>query len=231
MSKVLHVFDLDDSLMETPSFADFSGTKSGENVDIDQNFPSYFLRIKAAFLENLFKEISFKRMGDFVVPINAQTGQPFKSDVVSYFKNKRDFGEKDGVLVLNPFPGFHSDPETVGKIINEPIYQEYKKAENKMILTGRDKNLSQVIIDTLDALGMELPNYGLKTYKSGKLSIKDFKIQSILESIREYGWDIIHFYEDRLDWLTGAEEAVNQVYPSVNFVSHFVTNIKEKRSL
>lgn len=234
MEKVIHIFDMDDTILETPTFADFVGAGHGENIDSTQFFPDYFAKIKSAFWDVLSKEVTFTRMNDFVVPVNTATGKYFDSNVIEYFsdrKFKRMFEEKHGILVLKPFPGFHSDPETIGKIINDPVYQEYVKAENKMILTGRDTKLYELILKRFNELGIEWPNYGLQTYSTGRLSIEQFKIQMICKSIQEHGWTIVHFYEDRKDWLQNAMTAVNSVFPTVTFHPHLVTNIKDKMKI
>jgi hypothetical protein len=234
MEKVIHIFDLDDSLLETPTFADFIGANHGENIDLTQYFPEYFAKVKSAFWDELSKEVKFIRMNDFVVPVNTATDKYFDANTLEYFSDKkyrRMFEEKHGVLVLKPFPNFHSNPETIGSIINTPVYKEYVKAENKMILTGRDNKLAELIIQRFNELGIEEPNYGLKTFSPGKLSIVQFKIQTICKSIQEHGWTVVHFYEDRKDWLQDAMTSVNSVFPAVTFHPHLITNIKDKMKL
>ena len=107
----------------------------------------------------------------------------------------------------------------------------YKKASNKMIVTGRDEELRQHILKIFDELNLELPNRGLILYQRGKQSIKDFKTQIILDAIEANDWDEVHFYEDRPDWLYHAEGAVKEKYPNVKFVPHLITNIKEKMKM
>jgi len=251
MEKVIHIFDMDDSLIETPTFVDFLGAEDGEIIDItrpstlgmlpgkkDVNLgvlEKYFNKVKTAFIDVLSKQVYFVRSGDFVVPINSVTNKPFPAEMIKYFTAdstmRRMFSEKDGVLVMQSFPGFHSYPSTIGKAINPPVLEAYKNADNKMILTGRDVELSEIILGILDSLGIERPNYGLHTYQSGPISIIEFKIKTILESIKINEWNMVHFYEDKKDWLNAAETAVNQTYPSVTFIAHYITNIKEKRRL
>ena len=75
-----------------------------------------------------------------------------------------------------------------------------------MILTGRDEQLRSQIEENLRELGVEYPNYGLKLFKQGRDSIKQFKTDTILKSISENNWKEVHFYEDRQDWLNFAAE-------------------------
>lgn len=236
MGGTIHIFDMDDTIFETPTFADMVSVDDSGIVDINKTFKEYFMKVKSAFWTLLSKDVYFKRSGDFIVPINQANDKPFSDNSMEYFTGSSDLTRmllsKDGIVVLNSFPGFHKDEDTLGTRLNDEIYDEYINADNKMILTGRDEQLRGKINSLFKFLGIEYPNCGLYLYHhTGKLNIEQFKIQTILMSIKEKGWDTVHFYEDRLDWLQAAERAVNQVYPTVNFVSHFITNIKNKRSL
>jgi len=237
MSKIISIFDMDNTLFETPEFAHLVKVDSNQMVNMDSNYKEYFMKVKSAFWDILSKDVEFKRSGDFIVPINKTTGKPFLDNILDYFigniEYKRMFLSQNGTIVLNAFPGFHKDPDTLGLDLNEPIFKEYEEAENKMILTGRGEEMRDRITKILRYIDMDFPNYGLCLYRhnSKANNIEQFKIITILNSIKEHGWDIVHFYEDRLDWLTAAKSAVNQTYPTVNFVAHFVTNIKNKRSL
>jgi hypothetical protein len=230
MSKTIHIFDLDDSLTVTPVFADFIGVKDGEQVSPDSNYPEYFKMARAAFWDRLSKPVSFVRKGDFIIVINKSTGKPFDGDAMNYFRDR--MGQKmvevfNDILILRSFTGFHSDPRTIGKRVNEPVYEAYKSATNRMILTGRDEKLRPEIEKTLSEIGVEYPNYGLLMY-SGNEGIKKFKTRVIAESIRKNGWEEVHFYEDRQDWLHFAEGSIKEKFPDVKFVAHHISNVKNE---
>lgn len=236
MGGIIHIFDMDDTIFETPTFADKASVDKNGIVNTDGAFNDYFNKVKSTFNDVLSKDVYFKRMKDFIVPIDISTNKPFEDTIINNFKyspeQKRMLLSKDGIAVLNSFPGFHKDPETLGLLLNDEVMDDYEKAENRMILTGRDEELRDRILRIFKYIGFPYPNKGLYLYRHlGGMNIQQFKINTILNSIKEYGWDTVHFYEDRLDWLNAAKEAVNQIYPQVNFVSHFVTNVKNKRSL
>lgn len=234
MAKEIHIFDMDDTILETPTFADFVGVKTGEYIDTSIFYPDYFQHVKEAFLDMLSVDVTFMRMYDFVVPISEKTKKAFDGTLISYFtvgKYKRMFENHKGILTLKSFPGFHADPNTLGNIINEPVIKDYRAAENKMILTGRDENLLELITNRFGELNIELPNYGIKTYKAGKLSIEQFKTKTILETIKEFGWEVVHFYEDRKDWLQSAMDTCAIHFPATKFYPHLITNIKEKMKI
>lgn len=232
--KTIHIFDMDDTLFETPRFTDFVGVSGNGPIDDTKYFPDYFKKIKAAFLDKMSKDVYFVRQGDFVMPINKSNEKPFSSDFIEYFsenKFKRMFDVHNGIIVVKSFPGFHSSPETLGNIMNSDVITQYKKAPNKMIVTGRDEELRPYIIEIFRSINLELPNYGLVLYQKGRQSIKDFKTQIILDTIEANDWQEVHFYEDRSDWLYHAEGAVKEKYPDVKFIPHLITNIKEKMKM
>ena len=232
--KTIHIFDMDDTLFETPKFSDFVGVPDDGLIDDTKYFPDYFKKLKVIFIDKMNKNIAFEKKGDFVIPINKETGKPFPGEFIEYFKEKkfqRYFDVHDNNLVIKSFPGFHSSPETLGKILNLDVIKDYQKANNKMIVTGRDEELRSFIVDVFKELNLELPNYGLILYQKGSQSIKDYKTEIILKTIELNNWDEVHFYEDRADWLYHAEGAVKEKFPNVKFISHLITNIKDKMKM
>ena len=233
MVKKIGIFDLDDTLTVTKAFVEFLNTKSGELIDIRENHFDYFKKIKALFWDKLSKPVMFRRDGDFVVAVNPDEGnKAYDGSYMDYFSDDKKalkmFEVKNDTLVIRSFPGFHSDPQTIGAEINESIYDEYKKFENKMILTGRDEKLRSKLEDNLKELGVEFPNYGFELFPGGSVGIKVWKSEVILKSIEENQWEEVHYFEDRQDWLNAAEGRVKERFPNVKFVAHFVSNVKDQ---
>jgi hypothetical protein len=232
--KTIHIFDMDDTLFETPKFSEFVGLEANGVIDEEKYFPDYFKKLKAMFIDKMNKNVSFEKRGDFILPINKETGKSFPGEFIDYFKDKktqRYFDVHDDQLVIKSFPGFHSSPETLGKILNLDVIKDYQKANKKMIVTGRDEQLRSHIVNIFKELNLELPNYGLILYQKGSQSIKDFKTDIILKTIELNNWDEVHFYEDRADWLYHAEGAVKEKFPNVKFVPHLITNVKQKMKM
>ncbi len=250
MPKQIRIFDLDDTLLGTPNFADFVDTDEKNTVDISGNFSPYIKKIKNYIYIIFSKEIYFVKQGDFIVVYDTKTNTPLGEEFYSFIQDLtldqiesfnlkksalkellRAFKMHNGHLVLSSFPGFHSDPQTIGKYINNEVIDDYKTTMNKMILTGRDENLRKEIEQRLQDLGIEKPNYGLMLFPGGSVGIQQFKINTILDSIRKENWEEVHFYEDRKDWLDAAKNAVESTFPDVKFVPHYITNIKDSLSL
>lgn len=255
--KTLSVFDLDDTLLITPTFSDFAekdqnnivntevpesdGAVDKKEVNFDVRFKEFLNKIKSFFYIVFSKEIYFKTIGDFIVIFDAKTKAPLSLDYISYIQELnpdsmasyglkrgsvkdliRALGEEEGHVVIKNMSGFHENPNTVGSSVNDEVFKAYANAENKMILTGRNTNLKDVIEARLNELGLEFPNYGLMLFPGGGSSVQNFKMNTILKSIEEYNWDEIHFYEDKKEWLEAAKNAVHEKYPDVAFYPHLI---------
>jgi hypothetical protein len=248
--KTLSVFDLDDTLLITPTFSALIPKDKNNIVDTKGEFSEFFEKIKSFFLIIFSKEIYFVSSGDFIVVFDGKTKAPLSSEYLSYVQDvdkskMSSYGLKasyvndvlralevhDGHLVFKSIPDFHKNPKTVGGIVNDEVFKAYKNAQNKMILTGRNVELKSFIESRLEELGLELPNFGVYCFPGGSTSIQNFKIQTILDSIQANNWSEINFYEDRKDWLESAKIAVAEKHPNVVFHPHLITLTKHMRSL
>ena len=268
MTKTIHIFDLDDTMIVTPNVTDFVDTDSDGKIVSDNDFEEktlgdnnhrFFKKVKKIFHQIFSREIYLKVQGDFVVVYDHKNERPLPSyflthveELVSKITNgkptdikklyaieKRElkdmgewFEEKEGVLILKEPRGFHSHQETIGMIANEPIIEIYHSVPNKMILTGRDMSLHADITRKLLYMGIEFPNFGLYCFDSRYFrNIKDFKGGVVNFSINTHGWETVHMYEDKPNWLNHIKMAVSQENPQVEFIGHHITNIKDSRSL
>ncbi len=85
--------------------------------------------------------------------------------------------------------------------------------------------LKDIIQNFLDN-GIDLPNFGLYLFKGGRKGISDFKVETIINTIKENNWEEIHFFEDRQDWLNKAEQEVVNFSPKIKFHKHLVVSDK-----
>lgn len=250
MNTILHIFDLDDTLLIAPTFSQMLPKHADNSINIKGEFEEFFKEIKSFFYIVFSKEVYFVASGDFVVIYDRKTRRPLGSEYMTYLQDMdpdkmADYGLKNSLLknvkrvlelhedhiVFRSINGFHEKPSTVGNIVNDQVFQDYKNAPNKMILTGRNVKLKSFIEDRLTELSLELPNYGIQCFPGKGQSVPDFKVETILNTIKENSWDEIHFYEDRKDWLESAKKAVNQAYPEVKFIPHLITLSKQIRGL
>lgn len=265
MAKTLHVFDYDDSLTYTPTYAEYLGADDDGFIDIEKSSNLDSNKAQLRSVQHIFslvfgKNVIFQAKGDFIIIVDASNKRPLPGEYVAIIEDKveqvvsdtpkdefvqkigvrrgdlRDFpslfAEKDGLLILNEIRGFHKDENTIGAEVNEELVDIYNSAANKMIVTGRSDKLKRALDMTLRWIPLEYPNWGLHCYPSNtKLSIPKWKCEVIIEAAKKGGFDIVHFYEDRANWLKETELKFKEELPEVEFIGHHIVNIKNSRSL
>ena len=113
MSRSIEIFDLDDTLLGTPTLSDFVNTNTENVVDVPEaiiepvvpllpnqkkpkkekivdasaNAPAYLRKIKNYIYILFSKEIYFVRQGDFVLVYDAKTKQPLGSDFYAFIQD------------------------------------------------------------------------------------------------------------------------------------------------
>ena len=243
---------MDDTLLVTPTFADMM--KRGSDPCLDD----FLTHVKQTFLLFMMKEVVFRAQGDYIV-LMTPDGAPMPSHILTLMSEKlegmetsmspeafkREFGIKrssvkdvvkalslkKGHIIISQVRGFHANPETIGFQKNDHVVEIYNAAPHKMIVTGRAKNLIPDITKRLAEVGMEYPDQGLYCFpETGHRNIADFKVHCILEAIEKNGWEEVHFYEDKEDWLKAAAIAVRNTYPQVTFVEHHISNVHDAKT-
>jgi hypothetical protein len=178
------------------------------------------------------KEVTFAKDGEHIAVINTKNKSKFDgmqlADMISKDINFKKYLElSDDIVIVKAPAGFYTDPDTLGYAVNNSIFEKYRKAKHKMILTGRGERLREYILKMLHFLNMPEPNEGLMLWPGGKLKIMEWKADVILKVASTGKWDTIHFYEDRADWLGFAKEEMDRSYPKIKFITHHITTIDE----
>ncbi len=230
--RTIEIFDMDRTLINTPEFADFVKTSEDGIIDTNRYFPEHFKAIKSLFWSTLMKEVTFAKDGEHIAVINTKNKSKFDgmqlADMISKDINFKKYLElSDDVVIVKAPAGFYTDPDTLGYAVNNSIFEKYRKAKHKMILTGRGERLREYILKMLHFLNMPEPNEGLMLWPGGKLKIMEWKANVILKVASTGKWDTIHFYEDRADWLGFAKEEMDRSYPKIKFITHHITTIDE----
>jgi len=240
-NNTLYVFDMDGTLLKVPGVADFVDIENNDIKTDDENIKGYVEKIKGAFSSLFFKEICFKKVGEFIVILDCRSKKALEPKYLNLIQEaspeqfkqaglknsiKKDLlraiVEKDGVVIFESFPGFYDKKETIGGEINKDIISVYKLAKNKMILTGRKEEMRQDIEKKLVDIGIGIPSFGLHLFPGGSKSIVDYKIGTILDSITENNWSEVHFFEDRKDWLDKTAVEVIEKFPEIKFHKHLI---------
>lgn len=242
----IHIFDFDGTLTKAPSLADFLETNEEGKVDINRSeFSKNFNELKNFFYLIFSKEIKFiKDEEENIIIYDSSRNSPLGSEYIEFIDEldrnevkaqgfKRSFSRdvikklegQNGKLKLKKFSDFYNHPETIGDTVGkeqQEAFEVYKKAKNKMIVTGRDKKLEEEIKNALDNIGLPMPNYGLFLYDGSYSGIPNFKKQIVEDTIQENDWEKVHFYEDRKKWLDEVSDHINNKFPKVTFISHLI---------
>jgi hypothetical protein len=233
--KILYVFDMDDTLVQTPTLSEVVYVENGKihtgDFVIDKVL-NQVLQFSEKIYENKYS-FTFKKEEDgkiFLLKDGLKLGVNFVVDVNnSDLKDneKKEVLSKftlyDKKLILKHFKEFFQTESTVGVKIKENVVKVYEKALNKMILTGRSKSILKGVEYILfNIVGLEKPNRGLFLYDYNKNGVKGFKAKVIIDSIDKYQWEEIKFFDDRQDWLDFAEEEVKKVYPDIKFQKYCI---------
>lgn len=247
--KILHIFDMDGTLIKLPKLEDVAKIENGRihsgdyvidgAIDKMLDLSNKALngsegeKSKMQQLAGIKNKVYFGKGNDefiYLFKNGVKADLSFVQDINSSNLTEKEkesilskLDLKKGKLILGLFSEFFQTEGTVGVKVNEKVAKEYEKAKNKMILTGRSKGILKGVAYVLFNInGLSEPNYGLHMYTNSKGGIPGFKVNVIVNSIKENNWEEIHFYEDRKDWLDFAEKQVIKQFPKIKFHKHYV---------
>jgi hydroxymethylpyrimidine pyrophosphatase-like HAD family hydrolase len=111
-------------------------------------------------------------------------------------------------------------------ISTKELSKLYKKVLNKSIVTGRPKETMRKVEGYLKKFGLQNPNWGLFCSPHGKNEdlIPGWKAETIVRLLKESGFKIAKFYDDKPDWVDTVVKAVESELPDVDFEGITVTN-------
>jgi|TARA_R110000851_G_scaffold112921_4_gene237351 hypothetical protein len=224
---------------------------------IEYNIHKFFRKAVLMISDLLFLEVFLKKQKDYIVVCDRETGKPCSSglvdsvqklieiiDLMNPSKVKEDFcfdkfeikemggwfSVNGSFVVLNEPRGFYSYQDTIGMEANEPVLDIYHSVKSKAILTGRNISLHGDIVRKLLYMGMDLPNYALYCFDGRyNKNIKQFKAEVVNMLIDQNNWNVVHMYEDKLNWLEFIEAEVKEKNPEVEFIGHYIRNVKDRR--
>lgn len=263
--KAVHIFDMDDTLLLTPTFASFTETTNDGKIiyqDKNDTVSEFLKKLKSVFLIMFSKDVDFYKKRDYITVFDSQNKKPLYYDTFFDFLNskiketenvkdpekfkkifgfpKRDISllmrsldNKEGYLIISQISDFFTNPDTIGVINNSELIDVYNNAKNKMILTGRREELRKDIENKLKKANIQFPNLGLFLYTQNNEnpSIKEYKANVVINSVINYNWDEIHFYEDNETWLSYIKESVLKKFPNVKFIDHHIQNLTNLKKI
>ena len=227
--KIIHIFDLDDTLVLTPKIANVLQITDGFLRSGDYVINKFLLEINHILfsLDNSFffikenEEIVLRnKKNDIQLIILKENVLNLNDTEQKLFKGL--FKEKDGKIVLRYFKNFFKTEGTVGTVFNKSVLAQYNTVSNKMILTGRSISLKKGISYILfNYLCLDKPNKGFFLF-NGRKSIPEFKLGVLVDSIKKNKWAEVHFWEDNEDWLNFIADEIKILYPELSFIKHLV---------
>jgi hypothetical protein len=201
-SQTLYIFDLDQTLVESPSFEELAIEYLTENQNIGD------LIKKSLYFVNKSKS-----------DLRIENGRIYIEDPNQTIEPKGNWVRK-GLRVYMVTPNvYHFLDISLPTKVKE-LSEMYKKVQNKAIVTVRMVDLEEKVKESLTKFGLELPNHGLFCYPSKEQTsdrVAEWKAKTIVKLLKETGFLKAKFYDDKPKWVKKVRELVAQELPLVEF--------------
>lgn len=195
--ETLHIFDFDDTLVNSPSFEELAIQYLKEDVTI--------------------KDLLTQSVNRIGVSINDLKWQDNRIYVLDPNKTIKEFGnwvrKGDRVYLTSPNL-FHTSDISLPNSLKE-VSELYKSVENKCIVTAREETIRNKVVDKLTQLGLKLPKYGLHMAPKGSRNLGIWKGEKIVEILKETGFKKAIFYDDNPKYLKRATKVVKEKMPDI----------------
>ena len=201
----LYVFDLDDTLVETPRFEDLVIEYLKEDTTIKD------------ILDNSIVKINIK-----LSDLKWENGRVYTDDpnndiiLQNNDKNWVRKGKRVYLLAPNEFGIIDiSLPTEVRELVNL-----YNSVKNKCIVTARSEKIRSKIEKMLNNFGIEYPNYGLHMYPHvNHYQVGTWKGNKIVEIINNSKFDRVIFYDDNSKYIKSVNKVIAERLPNLDFKS------------
>jgi hypothetical protein len=199
---VLYIFDLDQTLVESPSFEELAIQYLNENQNIGD-------------LINKSLKFVNKSKSD----LRIENGRIYIEDPNQTIEPKGNWVRK-GLRVYMVTPNvYHFLDISLPTKVKE-LSELYKQVQNKAIVTGRMVDLREKVKESLEKFGLELPNHGLFCYpsKDDKTErVAEWKAKTIVQLLKDTGFKKAKFYDDKPKWVKRVVLEVRKELPNVEF--------------
>lgn len=199
---ILHIFDLDDTLVESDSFEEQSIS---------------FLKESTTIKSLLNKSV--KLIGKTLKDLKWEHGRIYIPDSDNQIEIKGNWvRKKNRVYLITPDKYYFTDLSLPNKTLK--LSEKYNSVKNKAIVTGRIKTMKSKIENSMDNLGLDKPNYGLFCFPSKDDNpdrVADWKAKTIVKLIKDTKFKKVIFYEDKSKWLRAVKNLVKKELPDIDF--------------
>lgn len=198
----LYIFDLDQTLVESPSFEELAIQYLTENQNIGD-----LIKRSLHFVNKEQKDLKI------------ENGRIYVEDPNQTIEPKGNWVRK-GLRVYMVTPNvYHFLDISLPTKVKE-LSELYKQVQNKAIVTGRMVDLREKVIESLEKFGLELPNHGLFCFpsKDDKTErVAEWKAKTIVQLLKDTGFRKAKFYDDKPKWVKRVVLEVKKELPNVEF--------------
>jgi hypothetical protein len=199
-SDTLYIFDLDDTLVNTPNFEDFAIEYLKEEITV--------------------KEIvnkSVKTIGVNKSDLKWQDGRIYIEDPSENIEVKGNWVRKGKRVYLMAPDIFGTTDLSLPTEVLE-LAEFYNSIENKCIVTARSEEIRDKIEKVMKELGLEYPKYGLHMYPyKNHYNAGGWKGEKIVELVGKTGFNKVIFYDDNIKYLKGATKVIKSKLPNLDY--------------
>lgn len=195
----LHIFDFDDTLVNSPRFEDVIFKYIKENLSAK---------------ELLDKSVNY--INKEVKDLKWENGRIYIPDPQSLIEIKGNWVRKKSRVYLMSPDLFSYLDESLPKELKE-LSNLYNSIDNKCILTARPDSIRNKILRTLNNLGLEYPKYGLYMRPDNRKNAGQWKGEKIVEIVKKYNFKNVIFYDDNARYIKRSKKVVDSELPNLNF--------------
>ena len=201
----IHIFDLDETLTTSVSFISRSIDFLKESKTIK------------SMLEDSAEEIGIK-----VKDLKYENGRIFINDSNEEIQVKGNWVRKKGRIYLTPPTDYNYSKLNLPTELKKEV-EIYSKAKNKMIITGRLDETKKELLEKLDGLGLEKPNYGFFCYpKNYKTPVYVWKSNHIIKFLKENNFKNVEYFDDNPRHIKRITRLVKSKLPDVRWKNHLI---------
>jgi hypothetical protein len=195
----LHIFDFDDTLVETPSFEKVVLKYLTENITAKE------LLDKSLNIINIdIKDLKWENGRIYINDENHRI--PIKGNWVR---------KKDRVYLMSPDLFSYIDESMPNNV--KQLSKLYNTVIDKCILTARPDSIHDKIVKSLKKLGLDYPKYGIYMRPENRKNAGEWKGEKIVEIAKKYNFKKIIFYDDNAQYIRKAKVIVKKELPNLNF--------------
>ena len=195
----LVIFDLDNTLVNVPSFEKLAIEFLKENVTIKN------------MLENSIRKIEVS-----MIDLKWENGRIFINDPNFEKQCVSNWVRKGSRIYLTTPEIFYTSDISL-PISLKKLSDLYKSVENKCIVTARWENCRSRVEKRLSELGLDLPKYGLHMAPDHTRNAGVWKGHEIVKILKETGFTKAKFYDDNSKYLSKASKVVREEMPHVKW--------------